>query len=68
MGTVETKRETKHSEIARDRAEIFTNIYGVSKMIDILDLFKTDYNASKNKSLEGVQKLYRDYSYAIFFM
>jgi hypothetical protein len=68
MGTTDTKRETKHSEIAKERAEIFTSIYGVSKMIDILDLFKTDYNASKNKSLEGVQKLYKDYSYAIFFM
>jgi hypothetical protein len=68
MGTTDTKRETKHSEIAKERVEVFEGIYGVSKMSDILDLFKDDYNSVKNKSLEGVQKLYRDYSYAIFFM
>jgi hypothetical protein len=68
MGTTDTKRETKHSEIAKERAEVFKGIYGVSKMIDILDLFQDDYKSVKNKSLEGVQKLYRDYSYAIFFM
>jgi len=64
----DTKRETKHSEIAKERAEVFKVIYGVSKMIDILDLFREDYKKVKNKSLSGVQKLYKDYSYAIFYM
>jgi hypothetical protein len=68
METTDSKRETKHSETAVDRVEEFEMIYGVSKMNDILELFRTDYKSVKNKSLEGVQKLYRDYSYAIFFM
>ena len=68
MVTTETKRDTKHSETAKERAEVFTGIYGVSKMSDILDLFRKDYNSVKNKSLESVQKLYKNYSYAIFFM
>ena len=68
MKTTDIKRETKHSEIAKERAKIFEDIYGVSKMSDILELFRKDYKAVKNKNLDGVQKLYRDYSYAIFFM
>jgi hypothetical protein len=68
METTDIKRETKHSEIAKERAKIFEDIYGVSKMSDILELFRKAYNAVKNKNLDGVQKLYRDYSYAIFFM
>ena len=68
MVVTEKERQNTHTETAKDRAEIFQGIYGVSKMIDILDLFQNDYKAVKNKSLEGVQKLYRDYSYAIFFM
>ena len=68
MKTTDIKRETKHSEIAKERAKIFEDIYGVSKMSDILELFRKAYNAVKNKNLDGVQKLYRDYSYAIFFM
>jgi len=68
MKTTDTERETKHSEIAKERAKIFEDIYGVSKMSDILELFRKAYNAVKNKNLDGVQKLYRDYSYAIFFM
>jgi uncharacterized protein YhbP (UPF0306 family) len=68
MKMTDTKRETKHSEIAKERAEVFKVIYGVSKMIDILDLFREDYKKVKNKSLSGVQKLYKDYSYAIFYM
>jgi len=59
---------TKHDEIAKQRVEIFESIYGVDRMSDILDVFKKDYNLVKNRSLEGVQKLYKKYSYAIFFM
>ena len=59
---------TKHDIISKERAELFNSIYGVSRMNDILELFKKDYNSVKNRSLEGVQKLYKKYSYAIFFM
>ena len=59
---------TKHDEIAKERVELFNSIYDVSKINDILELFRTDYNSVKNRSLEGVQKLYKKYSYAIFFM
>jgi len=59
---------TKHDIISKERAELFNSIYGVNRMNDILELFKKDYNSVKNRSLEGVQKLYKKYSYAIFFM
>jgi len=59
---------TKHDETAKERAELFNSIYGVNRMNDILELFRADYNSVKNRSLEGVQKLYKKYSYAIFFM
>ena len=59
---------TKHDIISKERIELFNSIYGVSRMNDILELFKKDYNSVKNRSLEGVQKLYKKYSYAIFFM
>ena len=61
-------RATKHDEIAKERAEIFTSIYGVSRMNEILELFRDDYKSAKNRSLEKVQNLYKKYSYAIFFM
>jgi len=59
---------TKHDETAKERTELFTSIYGVSRMNDILELFRTDYNRWKNVSLENSQDLYKKYSYAIFFM
>jgi len=59
---------TKHDETAKERMELFNSIYGVNRMNDILELFRADYNSVKNRSLEGVQKLYKKYSYAIFFM
>ncbi|MCK4440719.1 MAG: hypothetical protein KAU90_01845, partial [Sulfurovaceae bacterium] len=68
MATTETNRPTKHDEIAQERREIFKSIYGVERMNDILELFRDDYKSVKNRSLEGVQNLYKKYSYAIFFM
>ncbi len=56
------------TKISRDREVVFTNIYGVSKQSEILELFKNDYSKVKNKSVEKVQELYKNYSYAIFFM
>ncbi len=76
----ETKRNTKHDKIAKERAEVFKAIYGVStfgtfnkktKTVtpnSILELFMQDYNRYKNKGINKILTLYRDYSYAIFFM
>ena len=65
---VVNKRATKHDETAKERAEIFKTVYGVSRLIDVLEQFQDSYNGVKNESVEEVQSLYRDYSYAIFFM
>ena len=77
---IEAKRATKHDETATERREVFKSIYGVSILgkfdlksgkvtsNSILEQFQANYNKVKNKSLEKVQALYKDYSYAIFFM
>jgi len=62
------KNDAVEQTISEQRGEIFEGIYGVSRMVDILKLFKKDYNACKSKSVPRVQALYRDYSYAIFFL
>jgi hypothetical protein len=64
----EAKKTNKHDEIAKERAEIFETIYGVNRIVDILGQFEDRYNKVKDKSVEQVNALYRDYSYAIFFM
>jgi len=56
------------TDYTEQRAEIFKEIYGVSKQSDILEMFENDYNRFKNKGFTKLQELYRDYSYAIFFM
>jgi len=74
------RRATKYDETAKERQEVFKTIYGVSTLgsfdlktgkvskNSILEQFKDRYNEIKNESVEKVQSLYRDYSYAIFFM
>jgi hypothetical protein len=64
----EVKRATKHDETAKERAKTFETIYGVTTLGSILEQFKGRYSKVKNESVEKVQSLYRDYSYAIFFM
>jgi len=65
----EKTKITKHSTEAQERAEIFKTIYGVKKGLfsEVLDLFEEDYNRYKNKGINKIQELYRNYSYAIFF-
>jgi hypothetical protein len=62
------KRATKHDDIAKQRREVFETVYKVSRLVDILKQFRERYNEVKNSSVEEVQALYKDYSYAIFFM
>jgi hypothetical protein len=54
--------------VEEQRAEIFLEIYGVSRMGDVLKNFTKDYNSCKNVSAKKAQSLYQSYSYAIFFM
>jgi len=61
-------RRNKHDGIATMRRDVFKTVYGVSRLVDVLKQFKKRYSKAKNKSIEDVQMLYRDYSYAIFFM
>jgi hypothetical protein len=56
------------TEIERDRREVFETIYGVKTFSEVLKLFKSDYKKVKNKGIRNVQELYRNYSYAIFYM
>lgn len=62
------KNEVTGQTIAEQRADIFEVVYGVSRMADILKLFAKDYDSCKNTSVPKVRELYRNYSYAIFFM
>ena len=55
-------------ELANDRAIVFKSIYGVEKFVDILDLFKAKYITVKDDDIKGIQSLYREFSYAIFYM
>ena len=61
---------TKHDEVAKQRAEIFKTIYGVKRGLfsEVLDLFEEDYKKHRNRGINKILELYRDYSYAIFFM
>jgi len=66
--------------IAEQRREVFNNMYGVSIMgsfnkrtkkatpNSVLGNFEKEYNRYKNKGINKLLELYRDYSYAIFFM
>jgi len=66
--------------IAEQRKEVFKNMYGVSIMgsfnkrtkratpNSVLGNFEKEYNRYKNKGINKLLELYRDYSYAIFFM
>jgi len=67
-------------DTSKERREIFQTIYGVSLMgsynkrtkettpNSVLNNFEQDYNRYKNKGINKLLELYRDYSYAIFFM
>jgi len=55
-------------QIKEERAEVFMQIFGVSKMSDVLKLFRKDYNSCKNTSTVRVNKLFGKYSYAIYFL
>jgi hypothetical protein len=61
---------TKHDEVAKQRAEIFKTIYGVKRGLfsEVLDLFEEDYKKYRNRGINKILELYKDYSYAIFFM
>jgi len=58
----------KELSIKAQRREVFNTVYGVSSMSEILKQFESDYNRFKNKGLKHIQDLYKQYSYAIFFM
>jgi hypothetical protein len=65
---MDTGRTTKHSDTAKERSLLFEEIYGVSTINEILELFREDYKSVKNRSLKGVQALFKKYTYAIFYM
>ena len=66
--------------IQDQRREVFKDIYGVSIIgsfnkrtnratpSSVLSRFEEDYNRYKNRGINNVLELYRNYSYAIFFM
>jgi len=68
------------ANIQQQRQELFNDIYGVKLMgsfnkgtkkatpNSVLGNFEKDYNRYKNKGINNLLELYRDYSYAIFFM
>jgi len=68
------------ANIQQQRQELFNDIYGVKLMgsfnkrtkkatpNSVLGNFEKDYNRYKNKGINKLLELYRDYSYAIFFM
>ena len=68
------------ANIQQERKEVFEEIYGVNLMgsfnkrtkkatpNSVLSRFEEDYNRYKNKGINKLLELYRDYSYAIFFM
>lgn len=66
--TITTNKPTLDEELASDRAIVFKSIYGVSKFTEILDLFVAKYTIVKDEDVKGIQSLYREYSYAIFYM
>jgi len=65
---------------AEERQEIFILMYGVKTMgsfnkrtqtatpNSVLAKFEADYNRYKNKGINKILELYREYSYAIFFL
>jgi hypothetical protein len=71
--------KAKTKTIQDQRRDIFEAIYGVSLMgtfnkrtkkttpNSILNLFEQDYNRFKNKGINKLLELYKNYSYAIFF-
>ena len=65
---INLKKGFTMTDTHKERAEIFQEIYGVSKFSDVLEMFEHDYNRFKNKGFAKIQDLYKDYSYAIFFM
>ena len=66
--------------VSEERQDIFMLMYGVKTMgsfnkrtqtatpNSVLEKFEADYNRYKNKGINKVLELYREYSYAIFFM
>jgi len=57
-----------NTTLQTERRETFKEIYGVETFSEILELFKKDYNKVKNTNAEKGKELFRDYSYAIYFM
>jgi len=43
-------------------------VYGVETQREILKLFEAEYKSVKNKGINKIMELYKDYSYSIFFM
>jgi len=62
------KPKTVKSEVAEERENTFLSIYNVKHQKDILELFEAEYDSCKNKSIKKINELYREYSYAIFFL
>ena len=70
----------KTKTIQEQRRDIFKTIYGVTLMgsfnkrtkkttpNSVLNNFEQDYNRYKNKGINKLLELYKNYSYAIFFM
>ena len=57
----------ENTTVSKDRAKIFTSVYGVAKISEIKERFEVDYINVKNKGTKEIYKLYRDYSLAIFY-
>jgi len=55
-------------DIKKQRKEAFKAIYGVETMREVLALFRTEYNRTKDKSLKNTIALFGRYTYAIYFM
>lgn len=67
MNETANTKTTKHDEFAQERKDAFNAIYGVEKISEVLELFENEYKSVKNKGLSDILKLYKKYSYAIFF-
>ena len=61
-------KENSKTTLEHQRREVFKEVYGVETQREILKLFEAEYKSVKNKGMNKVMELYKDYSYSIFFM
>ena len=64
---IKTQKDKKMN-VKELRKDVFQTVYGVSTFSQVLELFEQDYNRYKNRGINKILELYKNYSYAIFFM